>query len=257
MKLKSVIVDDEELARENLRMLLEENCPSIEIVGMADGVVSAKEMIDQTSPDVVFLDISMPSGAEGFDLLDSIEEKSFQVIFVTAHKEYAIKAFDANAVHYILKPIDIAALQYAVDKCGETRQLLNKYPDNISSYVKSLETLTATIRNRLPIERITINHSKGFKIVDDDDIVHLKADGNCTLIFFEDKSKYLDTRTLRIYEDILNPNKFCRIHKSHIINVSYLKEYSSEDGYFAVMKDNSKLPISRSRIEEFKTQVIR
>jgi len=111
MPLRSIIVDDEEFARENLKILIEENCPEIQVVDMAASVKEAQALVQKVSPQVIFLDIRMPSGAEGFELLESLPAKKFQVVFVTAYKEYAIKAFNANAVHYLLKPIDIDELK--------------------------------------------------------------------------------------------------------------------------------------------------
>ncbi len=255
MKLKSLIVDDEELARENLKMLLEEYCPDIEVLGTAGSVKEAKAKINELSPQVVFLDIRMPSGAEGFELLESLPEKKFQVVFVTAFKDYAIKAFNANAIHYVMKPVDIEDLQQAVEKLKSYSTQFQVDPDNFSAYIKALENLTQNLSSDAPIKRITINHSKGFKIVDDDDIVHLEANGNCTSIHFNDGGRYLDTKTMKIYENILDDVKFFRIHKSHIINMNYLKEYLNEDGYFVIMKDGAQLPIARNRLSTFMERI--
>ena len=116
MKLSGIIVDDELPARENLRILIEDYCPEINIIGTAGSVAEAQALIGEKSPEVVFLDIRMPAGMEGFDLLASLPEINFQVIFVTAFKEFAVQAFNANAIHYILKPIDIVELKKAVNK---------------------------------------------------------------------------------------------------------------------------------------------
>ena len=124
MKLNALIVDDEELARKNLQMLLEEYCEDVEVIGQAGTIKDAKEKIETLKPDVVFLDIRMPSGSEGFDLLESIEERNFMVVFVTAFKDYALRAFNANAIHYVLKPVDIEDLQQAVEKVKESRSTL-------------------------------------------------------------------------------------------------------------------------------------
>ena len=110
MSLRAVLIDDEQHARDNLTMLIEEYCPVLEIVGTAQDVESGLEMISTCVPDVLFLDIRMPSGAEGFELLNRIRSPKFMVVFVTAFKDYAIDAFKVNAVDYILKPIDIDEL---------------------------------------------------------------------------------------------------------------------------------------------------
>ncbi len=251
MKLKAIIVDDEAPARENLRFLIQDYCPEIEVAGTADSVKTARQLIGEVSPQVIFLDIRMPSGAEGFELLESLPEKKFQVVFVTAFKDYAIKAFNANAIHYILKPVDIDDLQAAVKKLVETNELFRNNTENFSNYIKSLENLTKNMNLNAPAGRITINHAKGFKIIDPADIVYLEGEGNYTTLYFADSTKYVDTKTLGIYEDILDPRKFFRIHKSYILNISCIKEYLNEDGAFAVLKSGLRLPISRHRLNEF------
>lgn len=251
MKLRAIIVDDEELARKNLSMLINDYCPEIEIVGEANGKEKAKIEIERLKPDVVFLDIRMPSASEGLDLLDEIGSKKFFVVFVTAFKDYALRAFNASAVHYILKPIDIDDLKTAVNKLIDAKQIFEQDPDNFITYFNSIKNLSQRLADKKPNHQIVISHSKGLKIVDDDTIVYLSASGNCTNIYFKDNTRYLDTRTLKIYENILNPKLFFRIHKSHIINLNYIKDYISEDGYYVVLKDNTKLPVARNRVTDF------
>ena len=252
MALKALIVDDEKLARKNLRMMLEELCPQdIEVIDEADGVASAKAAIESHNPQVVFLDIRMPSGAEGFELLDQVEEKKFLIVFVTAFKDYAIKAFNANAIHYLLKPIDVDDLQQAIDKIMEASQHFKDDPENFDNYVTSLKHLSQNLVENKKTSKISISHTKGLKIVDEKDILHLEASGNCTMIYFTDGSRYLDTRTLKVYENMLSPDHFYRVHKSHIINLDYLKEYLNEDGHFAVLEGGKEIPVARNRVSEF------
>jgi len=251
MKLRALIVDDEEFARKNLVMMLEEFCPEIEVIGEAERKDQAKSIIESSQPDVVFLDIRMPSNAEGFELLDEIEEKNFQVVFVTAFKDYAIRAFNASAVYYLLKPIDIEELQLAVRKLVETRAIYSENPESYNTYFSSLRNLSDNLLRNKPNNRIAVSHTKGLKIIEDDTILHLEASGNCTTIYFKDGSRYLDTRTLKTYENILDPAKFSRIHKSHIINLNELTEYLNEDGHYAVLKTGLRIPVARNRVTEF------
>lgn len=251
MRLRTLIVDDEAPARENLKLLLTDHCPEIEVVGVADSVKTAQKLIKELAPQVVFLDICMPSGTEGFDLLDSLPEKNFQVVFVTAFKDYALKAFHANAIHYILKPIDIDDLKAAVKKLVSTQELFRNNNENLNSYIRSLENLTKSMNPALPSQRITINHAKGFKIVDPSDIVYLEGEGNYTKIYFSDGTQYVDTRSLGIYEDILDPKKFFRIHKSHIVNTLFVNEFLNTEGSFVIMKNGTRLAISRLRLGGF------
>ncbi len=251
MKLRTVIVDDEAPARENLKLLLNDHSSELEVIGMADSIKSAQKLIKEVSPQVVFLDICMPSGTEGFDLLESLPEKNFQVVFVTAFKDYALKAFHANAIHYILKPIDIDDLKAAVKKVVSNNELFRNNNENLNSYIRSLENLTKNLNPALPSQRITINHAKGFKIVDPTDIMYLEGEGNYTKIYFSDGTQYVDTRSLGIYEDILDPKKFFRVHKSHIVNILCVNEFLNNDGSFVIMKNGTKLTISRLRLAGF------
>ncbi|MBL4861430.1 MAG: response regulator transcription factor [Crocinitomicaceae bacterium] len=251
MKLRALVVDDEEFARKNLTLLLEEYCPEVEVIGEASRKDQAKAIIESSHPDVIFLDIRMPSGAEGFELLDEIENKNFLVVFVTAFKDYAIRAFNASAVYYLLKPIDIDELKLAVSRLVETKRVYQEQPENYDAYFDSLKELSHNLLHNKQSNRIAISHTKGLKIVDDNTITHLEASGNCTTIYFKDGTRYLDTRTLKIYENLLNPSKFCRVHKSHIINLNLLKEYVNEDGHFAVLQEGIRVPIARNRVTDF------
>lgn len=251
MKLTAIVVDDEEFARKNLTMLIDEYCPEIEVIGEASKKSDAIELINRVNPDVVFLDIRMPSGAEGFELLDEIENKNFLVVFVTAFKDYAVRAFNASAVYYLLKPIDIEELKLATSRLVETRTKYTETPGSYQTYFESLKDLSMNLLNNEYSSRIAISHTKGLKVIEDSTITHLEASGNCTTIYFKDGTRYLDTRTLKTYENLLNPSKFCRIHKSHIINLGLLKEYINEDGHFAVLEGGIKVPVARNRVTEF------
>lgn len=251
MSLKAIIIDDEEFARKNLQILLEEHCPDVDVVADADGKSEALEKIKEFQPDVLFLDIRMPSGSEGFELLEEIEDMNVLVVFVTAFKDYAIRAFNANAVYYLLKPIDIDELKTAIEKLIESKKLFSENPENYTTYFRSLKNLSDTFLRNKPNNRIAISHTKGLKIVEDDTIVNLEASGNCTMLHFSDGSRYLDTRTLKIYENLLDPTKFSRIHKSHIINLNFMTDYVNEDGHFAILKNAERVPIARNRVSEF------
>ena len=252
MAIKALIIDDEELARENLSMMLESFVPSIEIIGKAWSKEDAKEKITSLSPDVIFLDICMPSGTEGLTLLDEIEDKNFLVVFVTAFKEYALRAFNTNAVHYILKPIDIDELLDAGKKLSERLTLLKKHPENQLEYKKSLENTVHSIRSK-ETNRLTISHSRGMKIVTISDIEFIEAKGNCTDIYFKDKTRYTDTRTLKTYENLLNPSLFFRTHKSFLVNTAYIKEYLTVNGSIALLQSGKEIPVARSKTKEFVT----
>lgn len=256
MQISALIVDDEELARENLSMLLEEHCPQVDVIGKAGSVKEARAFLEGNEPEVIFLDIRMPSGAEGFDLLDDLSDKRSLVVFVTAFKDHAVRAFNANALHYLLKPVDIEELKTAVEKVVNTSAQMKASPSLFSDYFTALQTLSGDLRSDRPLQQITIQHAKGFKIVQVEEILRLEASSNCTMLWFTDGSKFLDTRTMKVYEDLLDTYQFLRIHRSHMINRSALREYLREDGgHYAVLSNGDRIPIARNRVQEFIQEV--
>ena len=250
-KITAIIIDDEELARENLKMLLNEFCPEVEVIGMGENVEEARVLIKQKQPEAVFLDIRMPSGEEGLELLEDVKTNNFQIVFVTAFKEHAVRAFNINSIHYMLKPIDIDDLKDAVRKLLNYKELFSQDSSNLASYLESIKNFSENIHYQNESNKITISHARGIKIVEDSTILYLEGDGNCTNIHYVDGSSFFDTRTLKVYEEILNENKFYRIHKKYIINLAHLTDYLHEDGYFAKMKTTTMLPVARARVAEF------
>lgn len=250
-RLRALLVDDEELARENLRLMLAAECPDIEVVGTADGREAAERSIRSLSPDLVFLDIRMPSGTEGLDLLQAMPEARFLVVFVTAFKDHAVEAFHRNAVDYVLKPIDPDELRAAVSKAVDRWRLLPGGGNGREHYRADLGRAVAMIKDHERETRLAVDHARGFKLFEPHTITHLEADGNCTLLHFTNGSRYLDTRTLKVYEDMLDPGMFLRVHRSHLINLTQLSEYLRDDGHWAVLKDGARVPIARERVQAF------
>jgi two-component system LytT family response regulator len=231
-RLTAVIVDDEFHGRENLKKIIETYCPEIEIAGCAESVVKATELVAIHQPDVVFLDINMPV-LDGFDFLDEYVERNFLVVFVSAHEEYGINAVKAGAVDYLLKPINIKELKQTVKKLLEIR-------------IKEVKVETVNERNRL-----VLPSSHGFNVMEFDDIIRLEADGCYTKVFTKDGKNRIISRTLKEFEDTLPKGKFFRIHKSHLINLKYIKDYSNISGNFVTMIDGSKVEISRRKAPDF------
>lgn len=236
-KIRALIIDDEKHSRENLNALIKNYCTQIEIVGETNSAKTAKEMINNLDPDALFLDINMPK-VSGFDLLESLTEKDFCVVLITAHNEYGIQAIKADVIDYLLKPIDIQELQAVEKKLVEKSKFLKKHRSK-NAFLKSMP------------QKIIINHSQGFSIIDVENIIRLEANSNYTKIYVNNNSEILSSKTLKEFEDILNKDSFFRIHKSHLINLKYLKEYSNLEGGFVLMNDNSKIIFSRRRYQEF------
>lgn len=231
-KLKAIIVDDELHGRENLRKIMETYCPEIEILGLADSVVNAKKLVNVHKPDVVFLDINMPV-LDGFDFLDEYDERNFMVVFVSAHEEYGINAVKAGATDYLLKPVNIKELKQTVKK------------------LLSLHIKTKKFETPHDIEKLVLPASHGFNVLVIDDIIRLEAEGCYTKVIFKDGKNTIISRTLKDFEDTISKEKFFRIHKSHLINLKYIKDYSNLSGNFVTMIDGSKVEISRRKAPEF------
>ncbi|MEO0405474.1 MAG: LytTR family DNA-binding domain-containing protein, partial [Bacteroidota bacterium] len=210
----------------------------------------AKQKIEELQPDVVFLDIRMPSGAEGFDLIQQIANPTFQVVFVTAFKDYAVRAFQANAIHYILKPIDIEDLQKAEQKLLDYHHRFQEDQTSFDQYIQGMKQVPETL-SPTPLKRLAVPHSKGFVMVNVEEIVHFVGDDGYTRLHLQSGQELVTSETMKTYEELLVNNDFVRIHKSHLINLAFLKEYVSYQGNFAVLTNGDELPISRTRLRAF------
>lgn len=230
-KLTAIIVDDELYGRENLKLIIKNYCPEIEVKASAEDVVSAIALVKNHTPDVVFLDINMPV-LDGFDFLKEFEDRKFMVVFVSAHEEFGISAVKVRAEDYLLKPINIKELKLCVNKLLTLKDKKNS-------------TKSVSENNKL-----IISDSRGFNILNIDDILRLEADGCYTTIVSKDKNSVI-SRTLKDFEASLPKEYFFRIHKSHLINLKYIKDYSNFSGNFVTMSDGSKVEISRRKTPEF------
>ncbi|GAB4248138.1 MAG: LytTR family DNA-binding domain-containing protein [Saprospiraceae bacterium] len=235
--LTAVIVDDEAQSRHTLEALLKEYCPQIELIGSADGVSSGYRLLQRLSPDVVFLDVEMTDGT-GFDLLRKVQPPGFQVVFCTAYDEFAIKAFQFNAVDYILKPIDIDELLRAVKKVGT--------PQNKVQQEKRYEQLLHASEIK-KFDKIALSSSDGLHFIDLNDITRLESFANYTTFHLATGAKITVAKTLKNFDLLLPEEQFFRPHQSHIINLEHVKKILREDGGYLVMQDEEKIPISRSR----------
>jgi two-component system, LytTR family, response regulator len=248
--LRAIVVDDELPARKNLTIFLHDFCEGVQVVAEAGSKEEAYQAIVTYQPDVVFLDIRMPSGAEGFDLLQQFTYPTFKVVFVTAFKDYAVQAFKANAIDYILKPVEIEELQKVVEKLKITLFDKPSAQNEEDTYQERLINSIGNISEK-KITRIAISHAKGIKLVALKDIAYLQADGNYTCIHFVDKTTFYDTRTLKIYQELLDQNNFMRIHHSYMVNLDYVVEYSHENGSLARLINGEEVPISRANVAAF------
>lgn len=245
MKIKSLIVDDELNCRDNLRMIINDYCPELEIIGMADSAQKARDLINEHKPELVFLDIKMPK-EDGFQLLQSFPQRDFSVVFTTAYNEYALQAFKADAVDYIEKPIGLDELRAAVKKVIRINPNLNL---DYSVTVENTDNKKTVFKDN---EKISLATRDGFTVVKNDEIVHLEASDNYTMIYMTDGRKFLSCKNIKVYEESLNIEVFFRVHKSHIINVKHhLKGFTRNNGNSVQLSNGKLIPVARRKMSEF------
>lgn len=241
MSFRILIVDDEQDSRTMIRRILEKHSPDVTIVGDASGVSMAEQLLRSHDIDLVLLDVQMEDGT-GFDLLDRFKIWHFNVIFTTAHDEFAVRAFRYHAIDYLLKPVIPEDLVEAVNNAkarsdNEMRQ-------------KQFEHLLETTTNR-SFDRLTLNTSNGPIFVNTQEISHIETYGNYVFVFLVNNERHLVSRNLKEFEEMLPEPAFFRIHQSHMVNTAMVKKFEKDDGGYAVMKSGAKLPVARRRKEEF------
>lgn len=241
--IKALIVEDEQKSREMIAMLVEKNCPQIEIVGLAKNVKEGIDLINSTKPDLVFLDISMPDGT-GFDLLEAVQGKKFELIFTTATDKHALKAIKYSACDYLLKPIDIDELKIAVEKVLQKK---NSTPsmDNLQFLIQQLKKADDNY------QKITLPTGNAYEIINIKDIIRCEADASYTHFHLVGGKKIMVSFSLKHYEDLLPENEFIRVHHQHLINMNHVTRFLKQDGGYAVMSDGTQIEISRRKKDAF------
>lgn len=240
--MNAIVVDDELASRETIQRYLGKYCPEVNVLASCENINEGLAAIKKHKPQLVFLDVEMPYG-NAFDLLEQCEEVNFETIFVTAFSNYAVKALNFSAAYYLLKPIDIDELIDAVAKVKE-----------------QLEKSSDILHTRVLIENMrTVNHQQqkvvlpvldGFEVVQVKEILRLQANDNFTDFHLLDGSRKVICRTLKFYEDILKEYDFLRVHKSHIVNLQYIKAYKKGKGGQVTLSDGSVVDVSASRKQE-------
>jgi two-component system, LytTR family, response regulator len=247
--IRAVLVDDETDSIRVLERLLETFCPQVCIVGKADGVETALRVIQDSLPDLVILDIEMTQG-NAFDLLNQLQPIAFQVIFVTAFDNYAVRAFKYSAVDYLLKPVDIDDLRNALGRVTEKTQ-----EKDMLGKMKVLLDNMGTLN--LSQQKMALPTMTGLMFVAIRDIIRFEAKGNYTLIFLNNGDKVTASRNIKDYEDLLPGSIFCRIHHSHIINLQNIQKYQKGRGGYVIMEDGSSIEVASRRREEFLRRLLK
>jgi two-component system LytT family response regulator len=241
--IRSVIIDDEVNNREDLRMMLESRFSDrIMVVGSAASVGEGVKLINQTLPDVVFLDIRMP-GEDGFNLLERYDDISFEVVFTTAFEEYAIRAIRAAAFDFLLKPVDEDDILNFLDRYEKKSR-----SKSVSQKVRLL--LTQLQQGPDSSVLVSLPSGKEFKVVNARDIMYCQADVNYANIFLTGGSRIIVTKTLGKVEKILAFPFFFRCHKSYLVNLNHIDSYNRTDGWIR-MKSGETIYLADRRIEDF------
>jgi two-component system, LytTR family, response regulator len=241
--ISTIIVEDEERSRVTLRNYLQKYCPQVAVIEECENIVEGQKAIEKHQPQLIFLDVEMPFG-NAFDLLERIPNIGSKIIFVTAYSNYAIKALNYSASYYILKPIDIEELEQAVKKV--TQEIEKETSEDIQIQTKVLlENLKQNSNKKVVLPTLD-----GFDVVDMDQIIRLEANDNFTNFYLKDKTKKVICRTLKFYEDTLQDDMFLRVHRSHIVNMNYIKSYKKGKGGQIEMQDGSYVDVSASRKDD-------
>lgn len=246
--IRALIVDDEEKSRATLRKMIENFCEGVEILGEATSVADAIDIIDETQPDVVFLDVEMPGG-NGFTLLEKYQRPAFQVIFTTAHDLYAINAIKFAALDYLLKPVNIRELQEAVAKVK-----IQEKDDELR--LEQFDALKSNLNlSDKKFTKIALPTSEGIDFIEADDIIRAEADRAYSNFFIKGGKKIMISKPLKDYELLLEECNFFRVHKSHMVNLNHLKKYVKGKGGYVIMDDDSHVDVSVRRKEALLSRI--
>jgi two-component system LytT family response regulator len=241
--IKALIIEDEQKSREMMVMLVEKNCPQLNLLGAAKNVKEGVELINSLNPELIFLDISMPDGT-GFDLLEQVQGKKFEIIFTTATDKHALKAIKYSACDYILKPIDVDELKAAVEKVAQKKNAVPSM-DNLQFLIQQFKKADDNY------QKITLPTGNAYEIVNIKDIIRCEADASYTHFYLVGGKKLMISASLKHYEDLLPENDFIRIHHQHLINMGHVTRFLKQDGGYAVMSDGTQIEVSRRKKDAF------
>jgi two-component system LytT family response regulator len=242
--MRAILIDDEPDGVRTLKKMLELNCPEVEIEATCSNAIDAKQKLEEIQPDIIFLDIRMP-GKSGLDMLTELPSINFEVIFVTAHDEYLLQALQFSAVDYLMKPVDEDRLVEAVQRVK--KRLTQKKTSG------QTETLLHNINKAgSPLEmRLCLPTQKGFTIIKLEEIAYCEAQRSYTIFRLINNKSIMVSKPLFDYDRLLSDTTFLRIHKSYLINLLHIKEYTRGEGGTVIMSNGMEIEVSRRRKEQF------
>jgi two-component system, LytTR family, response regulator len=241
-KINTLIIDDEPACTESLAIELEMYCPQVHILAACNSAEEGLSKIVSLKPDLVFLDIEMP-WMNGFELLRQLRQINFEVIFITAYDQFALKAFEFSAVDYLLKPIRKEDLLSAVQKV-EQRRSKQFTTDHIEAMLSNINFLNRDFSS------IAVPTGEGLEFIPVEEIVYCAADNNYTYIHKTSGGSLLLSKTLKEVEGMLSNHSFLRIHQSYLINLKHLRKYIRGQGGFVVLSNKKELPVARSKKDD-------
>lgn len=238
----AVLIDDDKHLRTGMKSMLQRYASDITIIGEAESVKSGVQTLEKLNPQVVFLDIHLADGT-GFDILEQLAKtngKRPHIVFITAHEQYALKAFKFSALDFLLKPVDPEELQKTIAKIKEALKNNNSF--------EHIDLLLENIRKKVDnFKRIALSTSDGIHLFEISDIIRCESQDNYTQFFIKNHKPLLISKTLKEYEELLTEHGFERVHQSHLINLAYLKSYIKTDGGYVIMADNVNVPVAQRK----------
>lgn len=236
--IKTIIVDDEPDSTELLHLQLTRHCPQVEVVGKYTSSTAGLKAIEKLAPDLVFLDIEMPV-MNGFELLEKVTNLDFSVVFITAYDQFALKAFRFNALDYLVKPVDTADLESAVQRAEKKTA---PHPSQLSNLRKQLRGE--------PLNRIAVPHHQGILFIELSDILYAESSNNYTKLLLSDGKVYTISKTLGDVQEVLEERNFLRVHRQYIINLNKIKQFFRGEGMYVVMDNGTNIPVARNQKEK-------
>ena len=233
---KILLVDDEKIIQKSLKGILDNFVDDVEVVATASNVAEGVSQIEKHNPDIVFLDIDMPDGT-GFDLLKKLSQIDFSLVFCTASNQHAVRAFKYNAIDYILKPFDIEDVVNAVEKAKNSLSIKEK---NVS-----IDQLLSFMQDSKKVkDKLVLKTMSDMFVVHINEIYNCQSDASYTIFMFKDDRKIVVSNNLKNYESILYQHNFLKTHRSHLVNMNYIRRLHKKEGGFIVLDNEREIPIS-------------
>ncbi len=237
MVIRAFIAEDETKTLNSIKNIIENYCSDIVLSGTSQNVKEAIEFLSKNDTDLFLTDINFPDGT-AFDIFNKLNSFNFKVVFITAYEKYAVRAIKISAVDFLLKPVNPKELISAVNKARI--EIENKYSDLVR-----IKTLLSNMNNETKsFKKIIVKTSERINVIDITDIVRCESDTSYTSFFLKNNKKIISSKNLKEYDEMLSASGFLRTHKSHLVNLDYIKSFEKAGGGFLILKDQSKIPVS-------------